>query len=355
MANNYGSDQKTALQAKIDAQKIAFAPIVFQAVKSLRDFKILDLLNKHTEGLSPMEISQETGISEYGVKVLLDAGLSAEVVILSDNKYQLTKTGYYFINDTMTTINMDFVNDVCYEGMFYLKDSIKNESPEGLKVFGNWPSIYHGLSELPEKVKKSWFAFDHFYSDNVFISILPLIFKNNPRKILDVGGNTGKFSLQCVHYNPKVELTIMDLPGQLNVALQNAKKAGLENQIKGYPSDILDHSKEFPKGFDVIWMSQFLDCFSEENILQILLRAYHSMDKNTSLFILETYWNRQKFDISTFCLNNTSLYFTAMANGNSRMYHSEDMFRLIEKAGFKIKNIQDDLGISHTLIECVKS
>ncbi|HAF29180.1 MAG TPA: SAM-dependent methyltransferase [Bacteroidales bacterium] len=354
MVNNYGSDQKTALQAKIDAQKIAFAPIVFQAVKSLRDFKILDLLNKHTEGLSPIEISKETGISEYGVKVLLDAGLSAEVVIRSDNKYQLTKTGYYFINDTMTTINMDFVNDVCYEGMFYLKDSIKNESPEGLKVFGNWPSIYHGLSELPEQVKKSWFAFDHFYSDNVFISILPLIFKNNPKKILDVGGNTGRFSFQCVHYNPKVELTIMDLPGQLNVALHNAKKEGIEKQIKGYPSDILDHNKEFPKGFDVIWMSQFLDCFSEENILQILTRAYHSMDENASLFILETYWDRQKFDISTFCLNNTSLYFTAMANGNSRMYHSDDMIRLIEKAGFKISNIQDDLGISHTLIECVK-
>lgn len=355
MANNYGSDNKTALQAKIDAQKIAFAPIVFQAVKSLRDFKILELINKHSEGLTPVEIAKLTKISLYGIKVLLDAGLSAEILYLKNNKYLLTKTGYYFINDTMTTVNMDFVNDVCYEGMFHLEDSIKNEKPEGLKVFGNWPSIYHGLSELPEKVKKSWFAFDHFYSDHVFTSILPLIFNNNPNKILDIGGNTGKFSFQCVRYNPKVEITIMDLPGQLNVALHNAKKEGMENKIKAYPLDILDHEKEFPKGFDIIWMSQFLDCFSEENILLILRRAHQSMDKNARLFILETYWDRQKFDISTFCLNNTSLYFTAMANGNSRMYHSEDMIRLIEKAGFKIEKTHDDLGISHTLIECVKS
>ena len=47
-------------------------------------------------------------------------------------------------------------------------------------------------------------------------------------------------------------------------------------------------------------MSQFLDCFSEENILQILKQAAQSMNEDTRLFILETYWDRQKFDISTF-------------------------------------------------------
>jgi hypothetical protein len=354
MSENYGSDTKSALEAKIDAQKIAFAPIVFQAVKSLRNLGILKLLNSSEHGITPKEIAQKINISEYGIKVLLDAGLSAEVVILSDKKYKLTKTGFYFLNDQMTNINMDFVNDVCYNGMFYLEDSIREEKPEGLQVFGNWPTIYHGLSELPEPVKTSWFAFDHFYSDHVFKSVLSTIFAKNRRKILDVGGNTGKFSLECAQYNSDAEITIMDLPGQLNVALENARKAGLEKQIKGHPADILDHSKPFPTGFDAIWMSQFLDCFSEENILQILNRAAQSMSENTSLFILETFWDRQQFDISTFCLNNTSLYFTAMANGNSRMYHSEDMIGLIEQAGLKIKDIRDNLGVSHTLIECKK-
>lgn len=352
MSENYGSDTKSALDAKIDAQKIALAPIVFQAVKSLRNLRILELLNSSENGMTPDEIAQKTNLSEYGIKVLLDAGLSAEVVILSDKKYKLTKTGFYFLNDKMTNINMDFVNDVCYNGMFYLEDSVREKKPQGLKVFGNWPTIYHGLSELPESVKKSWFAFDHFYSDHVFKSILPIIFDKDRKKILDVGGNTGKFAIECAPYNPDAEITIMDLPGQLNVALENAQKAGLAKQIKGHPADILDHSKPFPTGFDAIWMSQFLDCFSEENILQILKRAAQSMSENTRLFILETYWDRQQFDISTFCLNNTSLYFTTMANGNSRMYHSEDMIRLVEKAGLKIKDIRDNLGVSHTLIEC---
>jgi ubiquinone/menaquinone biosynthesis C-methylase UbiE len=351
---DYGSDKKTALEAKIDAQKLAFGPMMFQAVKALRDFDILKHLHLNDTGLTPEEIAAKTNLSVYGVKILLDAGLSAEVVLLKDHKYFLTKTGFYFIYDPMTTINVDFVNDVCYQGMFYLQESIRNQKPEGLKVFGNWPTIYHGLSKLPDKVKKSWFAFDHFYSDNVFSALMPEIFKHNPQKILDVGGNTGKFSIQCATYNPKVEITIMDLPGQLEVANKNVKKEGMDNQIKGLPADILNHKKPFPEGFDLIWMSQFLDCFAESDIIQILKRAAQSMHQHAELFILETYWDRQKFDISTYCLNNTSLYFTALANGKSRMYHSEDMKKMVEKAGLVITDIIDDLGISHSLFKCKK-
>ena len=73
--------------------------------------------------------------------------------------------------------------------------------------------LYHGLSKLPDQVKKSWFAFDHSYSDNVFKSVLPILFDKNRKKILDVGGNTGKFSLLCAKYSSEAEIKIMDLPG----------------------------------------------------------------------------------------------------------------------------------------------
>ena len=44
MSFTYGSDKKSAVQAKHDAQKIAFAPIMFQAAKALRDLGILKYL-----------------------------------------------------------------------------------------------------------------------------------------------------------------------------------------------------------------------------------------------------------------------------------------------------------------------
>jgi len=350
---DYGSDKKRAVTAKLDAQKLAFGPIMFQAAKALRDFGILDYLLKNKKG-SVETIANELKMSVYGVKVLLEAGLSIEVVMLRDNEYILTKTGYFLLSDELTKVNMDFTHDVNYLGFFKLQESIKNGKPEGLKVFGNWDTVYEGLSELPEKVQESWFGFDHYYSDTSFPELMDIIFNENPKSFLDVGGNTGKFSLKATDYNNNVKITILDHPGQTKVARENIKQAGKEDRVSTIDVNLLDNNIPFPKGFDAIWMSQFLDCFSQEEILGLLTRAYNAMDENSSLFILELFWDMQKYEASTYTLHATSLYFTVIANGNSQMYHSEDMFKLIDKAGLKVDKIYNNIGVSHTLLKCKK-
>lgn len=352
MSLNYGKDNKPALQAMYDAQKIAFAPIMFQAAKSLRDLGILELLNHSKEGLTIKDIAEKLKLSVYGVKVLLEAGLSIELVYVKDDKFLLTKTGWFILSDKLTNVNMDFTNDVNYLGMFSLSESIKKGKPTGLEIFGKWDTVYEALSELPEKVQESWFNFDHFYSDYAFPQILPIVFKDKPKKILDIGGNTGKFSIKCAEFDSDVMITILDLPGQLKVAEKNIKDHNFEDRISGHPINLLDHSKPYPKGYDIIWMSQFLDCFSQEDVIELLRRGKEAMTKDSSLFIMETYWDKQKFEASTYSLHATSLYFTNIANGCSQMYHSDDMYKMIEKAGLYVDETYEDIGVSHTLFKC---
>jgi len=355
MSRNYGNDNKSALDAKSDAQKIAFAPIMFQAAKALRDLKILSFLRREKEGATAAEIAAYANISEYGAIVLLEAGLSLEMVMVKDDTYFLTKTGYFVCVDQLTRANMDFTHDVNYKAFFYLRESVEKGKPVGLhKELGSWNTVYEALSELSEDFRNSWFAFDHYYSDTSFPQVMPIIFKNKPERILDVGGNTGKFAIKCAKYNESVEVSILDLPGQLKDAEKNIAKAGFENRIKGHPINLLDFSKPYPKGHDVIWMSQFLDCFSEEEIVSLVSNAREAMDKDAELYIMETLWDKQRFDASTYSLHATSLYFTCVANGNSRMYHSEDMVRLVEKAGLEVVEMFEDIGVSHTILRCKK-
>ena len=99
-------------------------------------------------------------------------------------------------------------------------------------------------------------------------------------------------------------------------------------------------------------MSQFLDCFSEEQIVSILQRARSALTAGGRIYIMETLTDRQRFAAAAYSLNATSLYFTAMANGTSRMYRSTTMSRLITAAGLELATAHDDLGIGHTLLEC---
>lgn len=352
MALNFGSDKKRAVQAKFDAQKIAFAPIMFQAALALRNLGILELVKNSEEGITIDEVANNLKLPLYGVKVLLEAGLSLEVVSVADSKFHLTKTGWFVLCDELTRVNMDFTNDVNYLGMFSLTESVKTGRPTGLKVFGDWPTVYEGLSQLPAPVQKSWFGFDHFYSDYAFPEIMPVVFRNNPAHILDVGGNTGKFAIQCSRYSNNARITILDLPGQLAKAALNIKAAGFSDRIDLFPINLLDHTKLFPKHPDIIWMSQFLDCFSQEDISGLLRRSAESMHENSALYILETYWDQQRYEASTYSLHATSLYFTNIANGCSQMYHSDDMRQLIEKSGLVLAEEILNVGVSHTLFIC---
>ncbi|HMK05657.1 MAG TPA: methyltransferase [Ferruginibacter sp.] len=353
--NFFSKDKKSAFEAKEAAQWIAFGPVIFQAARVLRNTGILKLVEDNDKtGLTIEEISEKVNLSIYGVRVLLESGLSLGLVLVNDNKYTLGKTGYFILNDPLTKTNMDFVHDVNYKGLFHLEESIKTGKAVGLKEFGEWQTIYEGLSQLPAHVQKSWFAFDHFFSDDAFPLVLEKVYKDGVKNILDIGGNTGKWAIASSNFAPGIHITIMDLPGQLNVAKKRIEQLGLNERVSFLPVNILDENVKFPKGFDAIWMSQFLDCFSEDEIVSILKRCHEALDENGQVIILEPFWDRQKFEIAAFCLQQTSIYFTALANGNSQMYSAETFLKCIEQAGFDIIEQTDHIGLSQTLLKCKK-
>ncbi|MEZ9059571.1 methyltransferase [Vibrio pelagius] len=350
--SNYNLDPFNALQAKTEAQKLSFAPIVFHTARTLRDLGILKALDDAGEqGLNASDISTRTGVSEYGVKVLLDMALSAHIVLWDKPNYRIANLGFYLLHDGMTEANMDFTADVCYAAMMHLTEAIQKGTPAGLKELGQWETIYQGLSQLPQQAKESWFKFDHFYSDRSFPILLEKVFQKQPKSLVDIGGNTGKWALQCCGYDSDVEITIVDLPQQLEMAMANAKEQGFEDRITPYPANMLDKQQALPTGADVWWMSQFLDCFSPMEILSILKRVRSHMSEQATVYILELFWDAQKYDAASYSLNATSLYFTCLANGNSRFYRSEDFLEIVAEAGFEVVTRTDDIGLGHTLLE----
>jgi ubiquinone/menaquinone biosynthesis C-methylase UbiE len=352
----YTVDHRTSHEAQLAAQFIAWGPVIFQTARVMLKHGVLEALRSSEEGLTRADICRITGLSDYAAKCLLEASLCIGLVIIhpESDRYSLTKTGWYLLIDPATRVDIDFNHDVNYEGWFRLEESLLNGQPEGLRHFGDWATVYEGLSSLPEQVQKSWFAFDHFYSDHSFGDALKIVFGGDrrPRRLLDVGGNTGRWALQCVAYDDNVRVTILDLPQQLEMMYRQTAGAVGAERIDGYGINLLDERQHFPAGEDIdaIWMSQFLDCFSMEQIVGILRRARAVMNPDTRLYIMETLWDRQKYEPAAMALTMTSLYFTAIANGNSKMYNTEDMRACIEAAGLQIDAIFDGLGHGHSIL-----
>ena len=353
LKERYIKEPFSALEAQRMAEFIAFGPIAFQVSRLMLRFGILDKLSDSKEGMTIEEVARETNLSVYAAKCLLEASLSIGTVLVNPDtdRFEISKTGWFLLNDPATHVNLDFNHTVCYEGMFRLEESLREGRPAGLEHFGDWKTVYEALSSFPKDVQDSWFAFDHFFSDSSFPEAMEIVFKNKPKTLLDVGGNTGKWALKCVGYDADVKVTIADLPQQIRMMQENVKGKKGADRILGYGVNLLDEESELPSNhFDVIWMSQFLDCFSEDEVESILRRAASIMDDNTTLYIMETFWDRQRFEAAAMCLTLISLYFTDIANGNSKMFHSDDLKRVIEKVGLQIVEVHDNLGQGHTLL-----
>ena len=342
--------KESIIEALSSAQELAFAPLTFQAISSLLDFKILEYLDKSPATIS--KVCSALNIKEYVVKTLFQVAQSVNIIKNTNGQYSTTKKGKAFLYDDTTIANFNFVKDVCYLGASELTNSFKDEKPRGLQKFiGNYPTIYPALTLLPEKMKESWYKFDHLYSDNCFDIIFKIIYAQFS-KIYDIGGNTGKFERVCLKNNPNIDITMLDLPANISFIMNDKELTG----CKFYPIDVLEQNVKYPQiENSAILMSQFLDCFSKEQITKILKDLYKTIDKDSKIFILEPFIDNQIFDAARLSLVHTSLYFTCMANGISKMYEQTEMEELLKSSGFIIEKTHNNIGsFDYTLLECKK-
>jgi hypothetical protein len=349
----FDKDPLTALEAITAAQQLAFAPLAFQATSVLRDRGVLAALAEAVpRGLHIDEVAATTGLSTYAARVLLEAGLGLHIVWRRDERFHLGKLGRFLLEDEMTRINFDFTRDVCYQAAAHLDEALREGKPAGLKALGPWATVYEGLSVLPQPARRSWFAFDHFYSDQAFPVVAELLAADPPASLLDIGCNTGKWARICLERLPGCAVGLVDLPIQLDAARASLRRAGLLERVRCHPTDLLDPQASLPPGYQLIWMSQLLDCFSEDQIVAILGKVRATLQPGGRLWILELFWDRQRFEAAAFSLQQISLYFTCVANGNSQMYDSNVFLDLLPRAGLVATRVTDGIGGYHTLVEC---
>jgi tRNA A58 N-methylase Trm61 len=180
--------------------------------------------------------------------------------------------------------------------------------------------------------------------------------EKKPKRLFDIGCNTAKFETALLKAGFDGQIVLIDLPQQLKKARENLQSANLLNaNLEFYHGNVLDENFVFPKNPDSVLMSQFLDCFSKEQIRAILKKVFNAMNSSSHVYILEPFWDKQRFEAAKLSLTHTSLYFASIANGNSKMYKFSDMELCIKEAGLKIIKIHNNIGRhEYSLIECAK-
>ncbi len=92
-------------------------------------------------------------------------------------------------------------------------------------------------------------------------------------RILDIAAGHGLFGIGFAQHNPQAEITALDWKAVLEVAKENAQKAGVANRyntIEGSAFDV-----EFGTGYDLVLLTNFLHHFDPPTC-ETLLRKVHA-------------------------------------------------------------------------------
>ncbi|MDR2494907.1 MAG: class I SAM-dependent methyltransferase, partial [Spirochaetaceae bacterium] len=84
--------------------------------------------------------------------------------------------------------------------------------------------------------------------------------------------------------------------------------------------------------------------FSLDEITAILAKVAQAVGPCADVFVLEPFWDTQRFEASAYTLRAVSLYFACMANGNSKMYRFEELTRAVSQGGFTLQEARHDIG-----------
>jgi (2Fe-2S) ferredoxin/predicted O-methyltransferase YrrM len=112
------------------------------------------------------------------------------------------------------------------------------------------------------------------------------------RRILDLGGGSGAYSIAFAKASPDARCEILDLPEVVPLTSEYVSKAGVSAQVSIRAGDMLQDN--FGSGYDIILLNAICHMFSAEQNLDIFRRARQALAPNGRLVVQDFILNPDK-------------------------------------------------------------
>ncbi len=126
-------------------------------------------------------------------------------------------------------------------------------------------------SKLHKNHTRGFIAAMHERSSSQANEIIRLMDLRNVRKILDIGGGSGAYSIALVQINKEIQATVFDLPEVIPLTRRYVKQSGCSSRIDYIEGDFKRDS--FKSGYDLILLSAIIHMNSPKENLNLYKKA----------------------------------------------------------------------------------
>lgn len=292
------------------------ANILFAAV----DYSIFDLLSKPK---TADNVSEEIKTDPYLTEKFLNALVALNFIHKIENRYSNTK-----LAETFLVRKSPFYQGTLFEmkrrgstDWQRISDALKNggikAGTENKSNIDRTFIIGHAEMAITGVMQR---AVD-------VMSALPEF--KRAKKLLDLGGGHGLYSIALHQLKPDLEVVLFDLPHVTEIANEYLEQYGTQGKIKFIAGDFTED--DIGNGYDIVFVS-------DVTISGILKKVYDALNENGVLIYRRWTINDDRTSPLTSVLFDFML---AMMRSEHRVYTLGEYIHLLEDTGFSITRILD--------------
>ena len=173
----------------------------------------------------------------------------------------------------------------------------------------------------------------HFYAAERAPAVVNAVGAGDVRRMLDVGGGSGAYSIAFAKANPNLRADILDLAPVLAIARGHIKQAGLAKRIGTRPGDL--RTDALGKRYDLVLISAICHMLGPEENRDLFRRAFQALAPGGRVAVRDFILNPAKTaprGAALFSLN----MLVGTANGAS--YSQREYTAWLREAGFENVN-----------------
>lgn len=218
--------------------------------------------------VSAEEVAGSLNLSQKGVERLLNALAGMEIVVKEGGQYQLDPAWKKYLAKTGEQSMQQWIDLVSSHQPLWM------DLPRFVKTGQNTRSVMDMLGNDPEKME----SFTDAMHDKA-LKATWLIARELPigdaRRLLDIGGGPGTYSLEWAKLHNHLKATIFDIAPVLEIAKKYIARYGLQDRISTKPGDFL--KDDLDTGYDLVLLANVLQMYDGEQAKKIVNKAVQAL------------------------------------------------------------------------------
>ena len=315
----------------------------YQRTAALRAAIELDLFRATGEGPGDVgSIARRSGASERGIRILCDFLTVSGLLEKTEDRYRNTEVAAIFLDPRSPAC-------VAATARFMGMPALQEPFNRLTEVIREGRTVLPGLGTV-EPENPVWVEFARSMVPMMgpmapLLAAIVLEGLEGPVSVLDIAAGHGLFGIEVARRNPRARVVAVDWKPVLEVALENARAAKVQDRYETIPGSAFD--VEFGGPHDIVLLTNFLHHFDPPTCIGLLRKVRAALKPGGRVAALEFVPNEDR--VSPPRAASFSLVMLATtASGDA--YTLSELERMYRAAGFDRITARPLPGGSHSAV-----